>query len=118
MSDLKPCPFCGGKDVEIRDLKLGIYAINLGVYAVCRRCGASIKSSHSIVDVIAAWNRRPVAKELAVNVVIDKDQMKRMCDEAVSTIIDCVELLAVADECDAAGMDTDWAARIRKAVGE
>ena len=30
------------------------------------------------------------------------------------------ELLAVADECDAADVDgvTDWAARIRKAVGE
>lgn len=34
--------------------------------------------------------------------------------------VDLDELLAVADECDAAGVDgvTDWAARIRKAVGE
>lgn len=28
------------------------------------------------------------------------------------------ELLAVADECDGADVDTDWAVRIRKAVGE
>lgn len=34
--------------------------------------------------------------------------------------VDLDELLAVADECDAADVDgvTDWAARIRKAVGE
>lgn len=34
--------------------------------------------------------------------------------------VDLDELLAVADECDAADvdMDTDWAARIRKAVSE
>lgn len=34
--------------------------------------------------------------------------------------VDLDELLGVADECDAADVDgvTDWAARIRKAVGE
>lgn len=34
--------------------------------------------------------------------------------------VDLDELLEVADECDAADVDgvTDWAARIRKAVGE
>lgn len=34
--------------------------------------------------------------------------------------VDLDELLAVADKCDAADVDgvTDWAARIRKAVGE
>ena len=34
--------------------------------------------------------------------------------------VDLDELLAVADECDAADVDgsTDWAGRIRKAVGE
>lgn len=32
--------------------------------------------------------------------------------------VDLDELLLVADECDAADVDTDWAERIRKAVGE
>lgn len=32
--------------------------------------------------------------------------------------VDLDELLAVADECDAADVGTDWAERIRKAVGE
>ncbi len=32
--------------------------------------------------------------------------------------VDLDELLAVADECDASDVDTDWAERIRKAVGE
>lgn len=31
--------------------------------------------------------------------------------------VDLDELLAVADECDASDVDTDWAERIRKAVG-
>lgn len=32
--------------------------------------------------------------------------------------VDLDDLLAVADECDAADIDTDWAERIRKAVDE
>lgn len=32
--------------------------------------------------------------------------------------VDLDELLAVADECDASDVDTDWAERIRKEVGE
>ena len=32
--------------------------------------------------------------------------------------VDLDELLAVADECDASDVDSDWAERIRKAVGE
>lgn len=32
--------------------------------------------------------------------------------------VDLDELLAVADDCDAADVGTDWAERIRKAVGE
>lgn len=116
MTKLKSCPFCGGEAKLVRNWNLH--------HIMCRSCGATIgdvkrhpNDFRTRDEVIAAWNSRPAAKELAVNVVIDEEQMKRMCDEAVSTIIDCVELLAVADECDAAGMNTDWAERIRKAVG-
>ena len=105
MTELKPCPFCGSNDVEIRDLKLGIYAINLGVYAVCRRCGASIKSSHSIVDVIAAWNRR----------AIDRDELLLIADD----LDDCWESFrGQTIECgDIDNYEQKMAALIRKAVG-
>lgn len=114
---MKPCPFCGGEAelVNIWDCLCGI---------VCRSCGAAIREVkkhpndfRTRDEAIAAWNRRTAEKELVANVVIDEEQLQRMVDEAVSTIIDCVGLLAVADECDAAGIDTDWAQRIRKAVG-
>lgn len=48
------------------------------------------------------------------------DMLRRM--EAVERKLkekaDRAELLNIADECDAADVDTDWAERIRKAVGE
>lgn len=116
MIELKPCPFCGSEAKLVRNWNLH--------YIMCRSCGATIgevkrhpNDFRTRDEVIAAWNSRTTEKEPVANIIIDEEQLKRMCDEAVSTIIDCVELLAVADECDAAGMDTDWAERIRKAVG-
>ena len=62
-----------------------------GVYRVeCWCCGASVEPVYGIEKAIKWWNTR----------AIDRD-----------------ELLKVADECDAADMDTDWAQRIREAVG-
>lgn len=108
---LKPCPFCGYKAyIESEDAGCDSRGENLWIVEVgCMRCGASIEverhcdhllrdddiegeTCHSLEELAAAmWNAR----------AIDRD-----------------ELLAVADECDAADVDTDWAARIRKVVGE
>ncbi len=62
MSDLKPCPFCGGEASTryIRD----------GREAWCRQCGSSGKQEfHGPASIasaedraIAAWNRRAPAK--------------------------------------------------------
>ena len=113
MTELKQCPFCGS---EAKLISRG--SCN---YVTCSNedecwCGMTCPVS-TPEEAVRIWNRRTTEKELVANIVIDEEQLKRMCDEAVSTIIDCVELLAVADECDASDMDTDWAARIRKAVG-
>ena len=117
MTELKPCPFCGG------EAKL-VNMWNCLFHIVCRSCGATIgevknhpNDFRTRDEVIAAWNRRTAEKVPVANITIDEEQLQRMVDEAVNTIIDCVELLAVADECDAADVDTDWAQRIRKAVG-
>ena len=47
---------------------------------------------------------------------VDLDELLRVADECDAADVDG----RVADECDAADVDgvTDWAARIRKAVGE
>lgn len=58
----------------------------------CWDCSAKVESCKGLEDAIEGWNAR----------AIDRD-----------------DLLNVADECDRADVDgvTDWAARIRKAVG-
>lgn len=87
---LKPCPFCGGA-VRVRKNPL-----SGGATYMCnnKSCGADVMffagDNKGRTENDALWNRR----------AIDSD-----------------ELLAVADECDAADVDTDWAERIRKAVG-
>ena len=103
---LKPCPFCGG------EAKTKHYEDNTSLIVYCPTCskGWNIKEeapgerwasdfeffgwdSEDDDAVVSAWNRRA---------------------------IDLDELLAVADECEASEVDgaSDWAARIRKAVGE
>ena len=110
---LEPCPFCGCRAyIESEDAGLDSRGENLWLVEIgCVNCGASIEverrcdhllrdddiegeTCHALEELAAAmWNAR----------AIDRD-----------------ELLSVADECDAADVDgvTDWAARIRKAVGE
>lgn len=65
-----------------------------GLYRVeCWCCGANIGSFGGIEKAIKWWNTRAIDRE---------------------------DLLKVADECDEADVDgvSDWADRIRKAVGE
>ena len=55
MSELKPCPFCGGKDVRPYTVAEGRVAI------MCwpARCSAEGPWRSSAKAAIAAWNRRP-----------------------------------------------------------
>ena len=110
---LKPCPFCGSRSVYVEQIGSGCY-----FNVCCCNCLANVPLSGSRETAVEAWNRRPNAKELVVSLNVSDEQVRRMVDDAVSAAID--ELLGVADECDAADVDgvTDWAARIRKAVGE
>lgn len=72
MDKLKPCPFCGGKNLfvgtiaecEIQYETHPDYKNNSQLYTVCcdwteGGCGASIGGSiHSKQEAIEAWNRR------------------------------------------------------------
>lgn len=62
-------------------------------YVECWDCCAKVESCNGLEDAVAGWNAR----------AIDRD-----------------DLLKVADECERADVDgvIDWAAWIRKAVGE
>lgn len=56
---LKPCPFCGGKGVEILE------AENKYLYyrymAQCQKCGANAKLGRTKEEARKAWNRRAEA---------------------------------------------------------
>ena len=53
MTDLKPCPFCGG-DVKIT---IGVFGSSM---IVCDKCGADVcfYGAEVIDKAIDAWNRR------------------------------------------------------------
>ncbi len=54
MTDLKPCPFCGGKAVVEPE---GF--IVCGYWVKCSKCGIEQNTPYEMADeAIAAWNRR------------------------------------------------------------
>lgn len=59
MSELKPCPFCGGSDIKcfLFDPFDG-YQGDCSSYIVeCKECGAEMQKRHK-AEAINAWNRR------------------------------------------------------------
>lgn len=55
---LKPCPFCGGSDIDIRTDDGG-----LSWYSFCNDCGVMCGYSTTKDDVVNAWNRRTEGSE-------------------------------------------------------
>ena len=61
--EIKPCPFCGGKEITVCTTEdLGHYNVEFGFFCVCdaRRCGcgASTGWSETEDDAMDDWNRR------------------------------------------------------------
>ena len=57
MTELKPCPFCGSKDVDVRTHKSLFVTNTYGI--ICLDCG--IQTGQSYTNKLAAirvWNRR------------------------------------------------------------
>ena len=61
MSELKPCPFCGGR-ATVKTRYIGYGSIGLGEHdeyrVVCKECRASNDEYRRESEAIAAWNRR------------------------------------------------------------
>ena len=74
MSELKPCPFCGGTTIPfITDGDVPLVG-----YLQCMGCGASNQLHSSKSLQIAKWNRRRVESELAAIAERDRVGMREM----------------------------------------
>lgn len=59
MEKLKPCPFCGGKNIHV-EYEVDDYGYERGSYICCYDCLASFYQQEACCDEdnIKAWNRR------------------------------------------------------------
>lgn len=57
--ELKPCPFCGGKDIRIWDTSTP--------WVQCWDCLASTACGNTLEEAIKYWNRRARNKDEWVN---------------------------------------------------
>lgn len=66
MTDLKPCPFCGSKNI-VDDDAPGTFGESLVRYAVkCKECGVSFW--HPECDKFCNWNTRPAEDALLARI--------------------------------------------------
>ena len=74
MSELKPCPFCGGSAFTENLTELTKYGEMEELddcYVTCRSCGCCGKVMESLEQAVEVWNRRPPA--------IDRDITQWAC---------------------------------------
>lgn len=65
MKELKPCPFCGGKDIIIYHTGL----LTVSSRAECLKCGCGTYNENSDEEAIENWNRRVVKPVPLVDVL-------------------------------------------------
>jgi len=57
MIDLKPCPFCGCKSVEIQEVCEGSYEKTTAAYVICDACCAQGPECNTIDEAQWQWNQ-------------------------------------------------------------
>ncbi len=56
MSDLRPCPFCGSRYINMNYIRED--GILEGAYVECANCGVSTRIYDDPDEVVEFWNRR------------------------------------------------------------
>ena len=58
MSELKPCPFCGGEAETVRSMRsFTCESWEVFFYVLCKGCGARVEGADE-AEAIEAWNTR------------------------------------------------------------
>ncbi len=106
MSDLKPCPFCGGNEVKLYiDDGLGVFSYYYEI--VCRHCGLNNKSIYANRDrvenaAIKHWNTRPIEdalrKEIAKLQAENRSLVEQMNQTALKPNQEVIEWHKYPDE--------------------
>ena len=94
MTELKPCPFCGGN----------AYLANFSNRVCCSMCGVFVDEKCD-KDAIAAWNRR----------AIDRDELLKVADSLDDGWAQFHDDILTCEDVDA--YEQEKAEQIRKAVG-
>ena len=88
MTDLKPCPFCGGTNVHV-DMD---YRVGIPVWVVdCNGCATSgpvVNEAEGEAAAVEAWNRRTPGPKLRTRTGSLSDEVSRMM---VDTAADSLE---------------------------
>ena len=74
MAELKPCPFCGGRDIGLNIRKEEHHVMRNGAFKIstlserfqiiCRNCPCGTYYSFYAEDAIEAWNKRYTPEEI------------------------------------------------------
>jgi Lar family restriction alleviation protein len=75
MNELKPCPFCGGNDIQIDEMESFWDKNETSWRVLCIDCIAET-AGDTKEQAIAAWNRRADARQLAL-----KTRVCPMCED-------------------------------------
>ena len=58
MDELKPCPFCGCKSIDIIRIKDSFWDTGETYHVKCANCNVETQTYFRKIDAIEAWNRR------------------------------------------------------------
>lgn len=76
MSTLKPCPFCGEKDIKMDNNE------NHLMYVQCLRCGCKYGYTITEQKIIESWNQRPAIdpiSDMTINMARTIREVKKGC---------------------------------------
>ena len=76
-SELKPCPFCGSKNVRFKSGEHGVGC------ARCKARGSIAPNEEMSLDM---WNRRADKVKVVARISLDEGKLRQLVDEAIKNV--------------------------------